>query len=289
MFALIIDTHSFNNFHIDTRIIDIDLFNNDEPLLRLPKTPRHQPRKKQYPILLFISLVIHFLMIVFITYFANRNLVDYEASNISESTEVKSYLFIRPKVRPKALVNDVNEAVDAQTNENTALSKATQHPSKIVIERQAEALVKQTIPEKQEQSTLNVGSKSIILSSQKDLVEQSNTKIKQNFAERSMTGYFQEHNQYKEDEISKAAVQEYRKRQTSSIINTKRTIDSSPTSAINVDLVDEKLVASKLKNVNCESGFNKVLVVLAGSTGGAVRCTPAPDIQSFIDKHKNKN
>ena len=234
------------------------------------------------------------MVILFIIYSASQGSKNITSADHNENTEVKSYLFIRPKIKKTALPTPPNEPIKDQTNNNLALPNASKVNQDQTIEPEVQTLTAQTeliktIPGKTEELVSKADrsdSKSTILSSKKDLGNQSSSINTSNFAERSITSYFQEHNQFKDNEMSKAAAQEYRQRQTSPIIDSKRTIDTSPTFAINVELVDEKLVANKFKNVNCEAGVNKALVVLLGHTGGAVRCTPKPDIQSFIDKHK---
>jgi hypothetical protein len=226
-------------------------------------------------------------------YSANQHSKNIVTEDNSENTEVKSYLFIRPQIKQTSLPTLPNEPIHVQTSNNLAIPDASMLKEQ-AIEPKVKDLTTQTELIKTEPSNTeevapeadSLNSKSTILSSKKDLGNQSSSINTSNFAERSITSYFQEHNQFKDNEMSKAAAQEYRQRQTSPIIDSKRTIDTSPTSAINVELVDEKLVANKFKNVNCEAGVNKALVVLLGHTGGAVRCTPKPDIQSFIDKHK---
>jgi hypothetical protein len=226
-------------------------------------------------------------------YSANQHSKNIVTEDNSENTEVKSYLFIRPQIKQTSLPTPPNEPIHVQTSNNLAIPDASMLKEQ-AIEPKVKDLTTQTELIKTEPSNTeevapeadSLNSKSTILSSKKDLGNQSSSINTSNFAERSINSYFQEHNQFKDNEMSKAAAQEYRQRQTSPIIDTERTIDTSPTSAINVELVDEKLVANKFKNVNCESGVNKALVVFLGHTGGAVRCTPKPDIQSFIDKHK---
>jgi 6-pyruvoyl-tetrahydropterin synthase len=229
------------------------------------------------------------VVIVFIAYSAKQSSIDLVDNHTLKNTEVKSYLFIRPKVKSKPSIAPENEATNEQIDNNIILPEASQVIQKQIVERNVDATFINTDPvEIKELSPTTSNSKNTILSLTKDLGNQSIIIKSSNFAERSMSSYFQEHNRYKENEMSKIAAEEFRQRQNSPVINTKRTIDTSPTSALNIELIDEKLVANKVKNVNCDSGVNKALVILVSSTGGAVRCTPKPDIQSFIDKHQNK-
>ena len=221
------------------------------------------------PIIVAISLGLHFLLLYALVQSHSFKTTNEDKTQLEKSLPIQARLVFAP-------IKSSNESREVAETLRTVVKKEIVLPELPPIEEQIvntetpalaaneEAETRPPVKVIPTQQPVQKTPSSIVYGNAPDTVRQQ------------LSGL----NQTKLQELAQQAAREYQEQKNSPKLNLKR-VDPFVTE-------DQKLRDSVQVRVNCSSNTNKVATILSGFLGGTLKCSKGPNIDSFIQNRLNK-